>query len=248
MKSKNYVFRVLALGLFVYWGITSITLDMSINHVFAQDQVTQDMIEHLEQMLEATGSYRANLKSIFEDGKEIKGKFKFKWPNMRWQENRFPRKHGGFHTAYIISNGTIRWNYMPSLNWALKYNEEALNEDARLKGWLSAAYLEEASLLYIGKEDLHGEEVHVIEGESSALYRHENPDPLGKIRFYVGVKDGILRKVITYNPQGQEAGSETYTNIQLDDSISAKDFEFSPPDGTKVSEVNAVGSRTNPNP
>lgn len=247
MKLSDRLFRILALGIFVYWGITSITMDVSINHVFAQDQVTQDMIDHLDQLRETIGSYRADVTSIIEGRKGIKGKFKFKWPNMRWQENRFPKKHG-FHIAYIISNGTIRWNYMPSLNWALKYNEEALNEDARVKGWLSAAYLDEASLLYIGKENLHGEEVYVIEGESSAFYRHENPDPLGKIRFYVGAKDGILRKVITYNPQGQEAGSETYTNIQLDDSISAKDFEFSPPDGTKVSEVNAVGSRTNPNP
>ena len=240
MKLKDYVFRALALGLFVYWGMSSIVMDVSINQVFAQDKATQDMINHLEQLLEATGSYRTDVATIFEDGKEINGKVKFKWPNMRWQENRFPRKHGSFHTVYIISNGTIRWNYMPGLNIALKYDKKARHEDAQQKGWFSADIIDKASLQYVRKEQLDGEEVSVFESKPSALLKHENPDPPGTTRFYIGAKDGIMRKIVTYNPEGRETGSQIFSNIRIDPSISDKDFEFDPPEGTQIHEVKEV--------
>ena len=242
MRLKKHQFRALALGIFLYWGMSSIAMDLSINHVFAQDKVTQDMIEHLEQLMEATDSYRADVTSIVEGRKgatyHTKGKFKFKWPRMRWQKNW--RVKDNKVLGVSISNGKFKWLYIPRVNAVLKYELKTLDEDAQKKGWFSADVLDEASLKYGGKEQLEGEEVYMIEGEPSALIKHENPEPPGTTRFYIGAKDGIMRKIVTYNPEGRETGSQIFSNIRIDPSISDKDFEFDPPEGTQIHEVKEV--------
>jgi len=247
---KALVFRVLALGFFVYWGMNTIAMDLTINHVFAQDKVTQELLEVLTQLGKTSGSYRADITSIVQGRKGAtyytKGKFKFKWPRMLWQKNW--RVKDNTLLGISISNGKFKWLYVPRVNAVLKYNKKAIDEDSQEKGWFSADVIDKASVQFVGKENIGREEVYVFEVEPSALLKHENPDPPGKSRFYIGVKDGIMRKMISYNPQGLETGSQIYTNIQLDDSITAKDFEFIPPDGTQIHEVMGVGSRTNQNP
>ena len=240
------IFLGLVFGFLFIWG--GFALFFHGNSALAQDQTIEEIFKHISQLAEGTGSYRADVTTVTKgEGKTsvIKGKVKFKWPNMRWQENRFPKKQG-FDTAFIISNGLIRWNYMPRLNFALKYDEEALDQDARLKGWLSADYFKEDSFQYVGIERLGKEEMYVFEGQQSAVKKLKNEEQPRTARVYVNVKNGILQKFIEYDHTGDKVSTQTLSNIQPDTSISAKDFNFTPPEGTRIQEVKDVGPRTNP--
>ncbi len=220
-------------------------MDLSLNHVFAQDDVTQEVLEHLTHLGEETGSYRADVTSIVKGRKgstyHTKGKFKFKWPRMLWQKNW--RVEDNTLLGISSNNKNFKWLYIPRLNAVLKYDRKALNEDAQQKGWLSAAALDGASLQYVGKESMRGEEVYVIQAEPNALLKHENPDPPGNTQFYIGAKDGIMRKIVTYDSQDRETGSQIFSNIRIDPSISDKDFEFVPPEGTQIHEVKEIDKR-----
>lgn len=248
MKIRNQLIMVLGLRILVIWGMLFFTHSMFPNWVFAQNQVTSEILARITQLGEATDSFHADVTSIIEGRSgeiyRTKGKFKFKWPRMRWE------KHwsvvDGKPFGISVSNGKIKWTYSPNTKIARKYKLKALDEDAQQKGWLSAAALDAASLEYLGKKEFEGEEVYVIEGKPSALIKHKNPDPPGVSRFYIGTTDGIMRKLILYNQEGREIGSQTFSSIRIDPSISEKDFEFIPPEGTKVHEVKDVGPRTNP--
>jgi len=164
---------------------------------------------------------------------------------MRWEEDRHSTKRGE-RIGLSVSNGKIHWNYIPSLKLAFKYDLKSLDEDARKKGWASAGYLEEDSIHYLGKEQLGNVEVLVFEGKQSMLRAPRNSKGPGKGRVYFSGNDGILRKLVTYDHQGNETGSQTFSNIHLDSSISAKDFEFTPPDGTQIMETKGIGFRRKP--
>ncbi len=240
------IFGCLAFGFFPLSGDGILNLLES--QALAQTQTVEQIFIEISQLAEMTGSYHADVTTVIKDkGKTsvIKGKVKFKWPNMRWQENRYPKKQG-FDTVFIISNGSIRWNYSPRFNFALKYDDKALNEDARLKGWLSSDYFNEGSFQYLGKERLGKDEMHVFEGEQSALHKLKNDEKPGTARVYVNVKTGILQKFIEYDQTGAEISTQTFNHIQPDASISVKDFNFTPPAGTKIQEVKDIGSKTNP--
>jgi len=88
--------------------------------------------------------------------------------------------------------------------------------------------------------------MYVFEGEQSALRKLKNVKHPGTARVYVNVKNGILQKFIEYDQTGAEISTQTFSNIHLDASILAKDFDFTPPEGTKIQEVKDIGSRINP--
>ena len=247
MKIRMKLFVALGLGILVAWGMLFLNQSIVPNHVLAQNQTKEEIFNHISQLAKKTDSYHAEVTTVEErEGKPqvTKGKAMFKWPNMSWRESRRSRDHKLIGLS--VSNGKIKWTYIPRVNSVLKYDVKALDEDAQLKGWLSADELDEASLEYVGTAQLGGEKVYVIEGEHSALIKHENPDSPGTTRFYVGTKDGIIRKVISFNQEGREIGSQTFSNIRIDRSISEKDFEFTPPEGTQIHEINDVGPRINP--
>ena len=248
MKIRNQSFVILGLRILVIWGMLFFTHSMALNWVFVQDQTTREILDHLTKLGKATDSYQADVTSIIEghSGRthSTSGKFKYKWPRMLW--TKVWRIEDGKLIGLTVSNGKIRWVYSPITNMARKYIKQTMHEDAQEKGWFSADVLNEASLVYLGKNQLEGEEVYIIEGEPSDLIKQKNPNPPGKTRFYIGAKDGIMRKIITYNPDGREIGSQTFKNIQRDLSISNQDFDFTPPEGAQILEVKDVGPRTNP--
>lgn len=216
------------------------------NQTCAEDQATREILEHISQLVKGTGSYHADVTVTTERkgvSKTTVGQYKYKWPNKSFQEVRDVKD--GTLMGFVISNGIIKWNYMPFGNLALKYELEKLDEDAQKKGWSSAASLDETSLEYLGEEQLALEKMYVLGGTHSDLEKHNNPDNPGKVKVFVGIKDGIIRKVITHNRDEHEIGSTTFTNIRIDHSISDQDFEFVPPEGTKIYEVKDVGPRIN---
>jgi len=244
-RHKQPVFLNLVLAFLLALSTLLFSLNSSQKAAFAQDPTTTQMFEHISQLAEATGSYHAEVTTLLKKKGQtsvVKGHLKFMWPRLLWEENKHV-SNNKVRMAYNISNGKVRWNYIPSLKIALKYNIEELNEDAKQKGWISAANLDEASLRYLGKEHLGNEEMYLLEGESSAFNKYENPSQPGKRQIYIDVQNGIIRKMILYNKQNEETDSVTFSNIRKDPSIALKDFDFTPPKGTQIHEVNKVDSK-----
>ncbi|MDA0738867.1 MAG: hypothetical protein O2999_04400 [Nitrospirae bacterium] len=206
-------------------------------------------MERLERLAQEIGSYQADVKTVTTiNGKTSisKGKMKFMWPNLRWQENRRSTKRGE-RLNLFVSNGKVHWSYSPKRKFAFKEDLKSLDEDAREKGWASSGYLEEGSMQYVGKEKLENVVVFVFEGKQNMLRVPRNSKQPGKTRGYFGAQDGILRKFVEYDHQGREITSQTIFNIRKDPSLSRNDFEFTPPEGTQIMEMKDVGPRRNPN-
>jgi len=241
----KYLVKVMAFYLVAFFIIPNGS--SMANQDCAQDQTTSEILEHISELAKTTGSYHADVTVITEKkgvSKTALGKFKYKWPNKSLREIR--NEKNGQLMGFVISNGKVKWNYIPFGKLALKYELGELDEDAKRKGWKSAASLDETSLEYLGEEQLALEEVYVLEGTHSDFQKQNNPAKPGKVKVFIGIKDGITRKVITYNQEGREVGSQTFSNIRIDPSISEKDFEFVPPEGTQIHEVKDVGPRVNP--
>ena len=245
---KQLRFIILGLVCFSLLGIIVFQLTFSETTGEILDQETIAALERIETLGKATGSYQAELIIEIKKGgetKEIKGEAKFKWPNMQWEKNRYPTKNG-YRIALNMSNGKIRWNYIPRLKLAFKYDIKAINEDARQKGWISAGYMDEKSIRYVGREKLDHEDMYVFKGTQSALRKSKTSKHLEELRMYLSAKDGTIRKIVSQDHEGQESYTQTFFNIRKDSSISEKDFEFTPPQGTQVQEIKDVGSRTPP--
>lgn len=143
----------IGLGTFVLAVIVACQLISPNDTVFSQDPEALGIFKKIEKLAERTGSYHADVKTIIKKNGKIRvntGKIKFKWPNMRWEEDRHKTKRGT-RIGLSISNGKIRWNYIPSLKLAFKHDLQALGKDARQKGWATAGYLEKDTLQYLGK-------------------------------------------------------------------------------------------------
>jgi outer membrane lipoprotein-sorting protein len=242
-KSASMVLRI-----FVLAGIVASQLIFSQGIIYSQDQETLNIMERLQKLAQETGSYQAEVTTVLtKKGKTsvIKGKMKFMWPNMRWEESRHSTKRG-IRLALSISNGKIRWNYIPSLKFAFKHDMKSLDEDARQKGWASAGYLEEDTFQYLGSAQLENVEVFIFEGKQNVLRAPRNSKEPGRARVYFGAQDGILRKMVELDHEGSEVASKTIFNIRIDPSISQKDFEFTPSEGTQITEVKDIGPRRKP--
>jgi len=243
MRHRQPAFVVLGLGFLAMGGIISFELDPRRDQVFAQDQTTINILEHIAQLGEATGSYRTDCKTIMEkDGKTtvMDGHLIFKWPNMSREEARAPED--GSLIGLVVFNGHIQWNYIPIINVAFKYHMDALHEDAQRKFGISANYIDENSVQYLKRDKVGMEETYVFEGEPSALITQNDPEHPTKAKVYISVTDGTIRKTALYDQQGRETFSQTCGNVRPDASISDKDFEFTPPEGTRVIDVADVGN------
>ena len=235
---NNRTFILALLGFVMAIG----ALLFSTDRLFSQGDSPPDVIKHLNQLLEATGSYRADVKIVMRDDVKTtirEGDFTFKWPNLMRLDTRVVED--GSPLATIVSDGTIKWHYMPSVKFAFKYDLTAFDEDAQQKFGTSADYYDIETLTYLERDQVGTEDVYVFEVQPMESIKQEDPEHRGNARTYISVNDGTLRRTVTYGQEGNETNIHTYSNVRKDASISMRDFEFVPPAGTQVVEVNDTG-------
>lgn len=85
-------------------------------------------------------------------------------------------------------------------------------------------------LRVLGEEKLEGEEVYVIEGRPRA------PDPqvASVMKFYLSKSTGLRRKAVGTDGDGRVVYSSEYTNIKVDEPVSAERFKFEAPPDSEV--------------
>jgi len=225
-KRMEYIRALMASIAIVFVIASSLTVN-------AQDSETQEIIDKIEAMAKATGGYHADYVMVDSNQKTrrvTKGQMKQKWPYMRWAEIR--RSKDDRLIGFSISNGVTRWNYLPKYKLALKRNAHGHE------------WIDKQSVRHVRTEFLGGEEVYVIEAQGSAGIPVDNLDFFGRTEFYIGTQDGIIRQAIIFNSKNKIKGTQIFFNIRPDPSISEEDFEFVPPQGTQIFDLDSEAQTT----
>jgi len=199
-------------------------------------------LQEVTSNLQRVKSYAANFTVTMDDKgakKVIDGRLKFRWPNLIRQEMKISPH--GYGEELIVNNGQISWAYVPRFKMAVKYNLEKMDEDALERYGVVASYIDPDSITYIGNDVISQEKVYVFEGTPSIMALERGPENLEKSRIYIGIKDGIIRKVAFFNMEGVETYSQIFRDIKLDEQIPITEFEFEPPKDASVTEINDVG-------
>jgi outer membrane lipoprotein-sorting protein len=116
------------------------------------------------------------------------------------------------------------------------------------------------NLTYVGKEDLDGESVYVLDGklkdELAAKFEevgaNQNPfaqgmgmagDMMTSVRMKFGVKDGFVRTQEMLNESGEPWMTMKYENTKLNGSIDDSVFIYTPPPDVVVMDMSEIADQ-----
>ncbi|MXW18329.1 MAG: redoxin domain-containing protein [Gemmatimonadetes bacterium] len=137
----------------------------------------------------------------------------------------------------VDSFNTIHWSFFDFGPWLIR--------SAVPGHWSTKWRLEDPGLRsvdYVGKDEVDGVPVDVIDWHYKIAYNYPDDDPLYKSRLYIG-EDGFTRKIVT-TTEG-EGGSvwttanteHLVTEIREGGKADPADFAFNPPEGTECRTV-----------
>ena len=150
------------------------------------------------------------------------------------------------------SDGRYRWQYIPEKSVAFKIDMERIKQSGHKYADDTAqdisdplVGMKEGGITYKGKEELNGEPVFLIEGPLAAIEKTEDA-VAAKAQIYIGT-DGIARRYVIYDDNGDAAIEQIFSNIQQDAGIDDSQFIFSPPEGVEVVDstediINSIGA------
>ena len=168
----------------------------------------------------------------------------FKKPDKMRMEivtNIGPVKMKEFH----ISNGKIIWVYQPLMNVVNKTDLEQMAaalgkkpEDCQ-SGNIARPLngFDPGSISYLGIKKSDEIDTYMFEGSASSQGMQKTSLIQGKMLVWIGVKDGLLRKLVVIDWTGKETMSQVYKNVKLNIDIDDSLFEFIPPEGVKITDV-----------
>ncbi len=211
---------------------------ISCNDVYSNTSVDGDhVIKRISELAKSAKAYTADFKIVTKTNgseKETQGHLTFKWPNMVREEHRLSGENS--ENELIVSNGRVKWIYIPRAKLAYKYNlEEQVGNSPEISDSFMT-YINPKLVQYVGNSVMGQDAVHILETKPDA--QHEMgliPSESGKL--FVGVQDGLLRKVVIYDAEKQEIYSQTFWNVKSDPSISSEQFEFLPPKDVFIHEM-----------
>ncbi len=137
----------------------------------------------------------------------------------------------------VASFNTIHWSFFDFGPWLIR--------SAVPGHWSTKWRLEDPGLRsveYVGKDEVDGVAVDVIDWHYKIAYNYPDDDPLYKSRLYIG-EDGFTRKVVT-TTEGEggsvwTTGSTEHlvTEIREGGEADPADFAFNPPEGAECQTV-----------
>lgn len=137
----------------------------------------------------------------------------------------------------VDSFNTIHWSFFDFGPWLIR--------SAVPGHWSTKWRLQDPGLRsvdYVGKEEVDGAQVDVVDWQYKIAYNYPDDDPLYKSRLYIG-EDGFTRKIVT-TTEG-EGGSvwttgnteHLVTEIREGGEADPADFAFNPPEGAECRTV-----------
>lgn len=109
-------------------------------------------------------------------------------------------------------------------------------------------FRDEFEMEYVGTETVNDTETYVLEGavpdemDPEAGHPGMPPVDFDKMRVYLGVEDGFARKTEMYDPDGEVLMSMVMDNVNLNPTVEAGAFDYTPPEGVAVMDLAAMMS------
>jgi outer membrane lipoprotein-sorting protein len=231
----------------------------------AADAAAEKLLADVEQKVAKIQSYQADMAmsmKVMNQAMSTKGKVIFKKPN---------RSHMDFETDMgamkmkqtVVSNGKTTWTYQPLMNMVSTIDMEKLaaagipgvgqNQGAND---LSKPFqgVNRDTITALGTETIDGVETQAFEATPDLSGAPNMPFKPAKVQMWLGMADGVPRRVVMLDQAGQETMSQTYTNVVLNGEFPDSQFEFTPPANAQVldmtegtiSMMKQMGGKTQP--
>lgn len=188
-------------------------------------------------------SYRARTKTtmVLGDGVSVQttGQCIYKKPQMLKCFTKQEKK-GGFE-AINLTTDKIRWSYSKILG-----NRVAFKTDLRgVKFKYGDSYsqyidhIDKNSIRFMGQKIIDGVKYYLFEGKPTDIVEtnEKDEDKGRKFQFLVNTKDGILRKMVESDRNGNIIGKQIISDVEINIPISDEEFEFVPPEGTQIIDM-----------
>ena len=211
------------------------------------DEATEQLMADLKAKAAVVQSYRADMTTILQMmGRNVlmRGGILFKKPNKTRVEMAMDL--GALKMDQIqLSDGKTIWIYQPEMKLAMKIDMEQLvaatNKESAGEKTTDLSHpfrcLQPENITHVRTEETDGDTTHVFQGLPEKSEMQAIPFAPAKIELWIGADDGLLRRMVTFNEEGKEMMSQSYTNIQREVEVPDDQFEFTPPEGTQVVDV-----------
>jgi outer membrane lipoprotein-sorting protein len=141
-------------------------------------------------------------------------------------------------TREIDSFNPLYWSFYDLGQWQIR--------SAMLGHWVTKWRLNDPglrSVRYVGRENVSGVPVDVVEWTYTIGYSRPEDDPLYTSRLSIGIDDHFIRRIETTSTSKNEYEGrrivETVTDIRATPRPAKEEFEFRPPAGATCTHVNA---------
>ena len=232
------------------WWIVSILLVLTLVlgcGLPRTSKTKEEIMAEVEDRAATVDSYRADLTMTMEMmGEEMitQGKMVFKKPNRSRMEMVMDMGTMKMKQV-VVSNGQTAWTYQPEMKMVTKINLEKIAAETKqgvgkqMAGDISKPFqvFQRESISYIRTGKMDGGKVYVFQGVPKTAEMQQTPFAPAKMEMWIGVDDGLLRKMIMFNEKGKETMSQSYTNIELNMEVADSQFEFTPPEGVQVTDM-----------
>jgi|GEM_PF-5131339 len=200
----------------------------------------EQVLQEIEEKIEALLSYRATFEMIFSEEETVTGEIVFLRPDkMRMKmiigEDEQTRQE-------LYSDGGTLWQYLPYYNMASKVDLAALKEEfpeeaaALVEGQSdiqgALAEIDKGKIAYLGLEDLDGQSMYVFEGQADASCEMELE--VIRIKVWISTADGLQRRVEYYSNEDELIYQHRLENVNVNSEIPDETFHFEPPEDAAV--------------
>jgi outer membrane lipoprotein-sorting protein len=224
-------------------SLVALTLVVANSPLRGEDE-TKQIIADLQAKAAAVKSYRADTTTTIQMmGKKMSmpGNIVFKKPKKSRSETVMDM--GAVKMQQIhVSDGKTAWMYQPKMKMVTRIDLEKVAAETKKEPagqettdiCKPLQCLQRESISHVRTEEIEGSKVCVFQGLPGKSGFQKMPFNLAKMEMWVGADDGVMRKMIMFNDEGNEVMSQSYTNIQLNIEVADSQFEFTPPEGVQV--------------
>jgi outer membrane lipoprotein-sorting protein len=214
----------------------------------AADSSTVAAAQKIRALSNQVQSFQANLKVIDDtDGKaEASTSSITASRTLGWKI-----KGNGDDGPYeIVSDYKKMSTYVPKENKVYEMSAERPEAIGMLRKVITdlnpLELMSQDSMKLVGQETLAGESVLHFTGTTVTAAMQNVPPVKRNLEAWVSPKDGLPRK--TVETVGQSSGSTIYSDVRVGIPVEAATFQFTPPQGVQVVDVNAQIKRMEQQP
>lgn len=232
--------------------VAGLALGLALTTALAADNGFDEAVAAIGAKAAQVRSYQADLSvniSMMGQTMVSTGRMVFRSPDLSYTE--METDVGAMKMKQImVSDGKWMWVHQPAMNMIMKIDMArvaAETKGARPPGVANAGntdltkplqMLDPATAKLLRTETLDGVQAYVFEGTPpQGVARMQGPFMPARVQVWVGVADGLTRKVAMLDKEGKEAMTQTFSNLVINKDYPDAQFRFTPPPGAQVMDM-----------